>query len=177
MRRFHVVSVLWCLILTPGNALAQGKGAVELGFDGGLTYSAYSGADDRLSLDLPIQSVRAGFYLSDKVEVESSLRMLVTRIDQNTTDSFDWGIGLLVHLADDPKRATPFLLGGVEWSRLDRGFNDATETLRAAFGYKLPVGDQWGVRLQLEGRHIEESAFVRGYWEFGPRFGISVFTK
>ena len=53
------------LAALPALSLAQSQGSVEFGLDGGITLLSTDDDDNLLSIDLPVQSFRVGFLITD----------------------------------------------------------------------------------------------------------------
>jgi hypothetical protein len=155
MRRIASLAAL-ALVTLASTAHAQRAGrssgsygenpSAELGVDAGLTF----GLDSPSStvLQIPLRSIRAGFYLSPIVSLEPYLGL--TSFSGGLSGSqYDLGLGLLYHFS--PSRAArqfylrPFV--GVSGASGDLG-TGSDATFGVGFGGKFPLTDRLATRLE-----------------------------
>lgn len=106
--------------LTPNAAWCQDKGRFELGFDVGATYRFADPqwqSSDYIQVTAPEPRLRAGYFLTDRVEIEQSIGWIVTYVnergDHNTqvSDIQIYEIAQLVSFRSGP--SSPYVRFGV----------------------------------------------------------------
>ena len=128
---------------------------IELGVDASI------GTDDltdATSIQVPLQRLRVGFFVSPRLSVEPGLVLTHTSGDGVSFTSFGGDVGLLAHLTGVPtgRTRTPgvFVRPFVGLSRssfdIDAGTSGSTTqaNVGAGLGVKLPVGDRLAWRLE-----------------------------
>jgi hypothetical protein len=160
----------------PDIASAQEKGTVELGMDGFIGIRTYASGSDVFSVDLPISSVRAGFYLSDRTALEPSLGFDVISGSGYTLSQLDFDLAM-VFCMDDLGQTTPYFRvgGGVLLLNVE-GSGDTQFTAGIAGGVRIPTGERMAVRLQLGIDRNFEGDFS-GSTDIGLKAGLSFFTR
>lgn len=156
------------------------KGAVELGVDMALQYSLTDNVngfetDNVFQIALPTVAVRAGFFVSEALSIEPSLGFSLINVDETF-----WQVRSLVlilyHFKTDPAMSRFFVAVGP--SLLAAGGSGSTATQFGVVGeggVKLPVADNFALRLAAGvGRFFENDDFI-GSWDIFGTFGFSVF--
>lgn len=148
--------------------------SAELGVDAGLAFTL---DDPRITVfSLPIQSIRAGFYLSPAVSIEPSLRLNhISYSGAGSGTDYGLGLGLLYHFSTS--RATnqmyvrPFI--GVDGTS-GGGESNSVFNFGGGFGVKIPVGNRFATRLEANLTHSSDSGDSQN--AIGLLAGLSVYT-
>lgn len=159
---------------------------LELGVDGGVVYTdpAGEGRDNRVwDLALPVQNLRLGVFLTDRISVEPSISLarLDLRDDEDLTQVGAAG-NLLYHLDTPGIRPRFFgqVGGGMEYVRVsDGGFRESdTQWLAGAgLGMRLPVADRIALRTSAVYWRAFESDLAPDANQVRGQLGISFFTR
>lgn len=160
---------------------------LELGVDGGVHYMdpAGEGRDNRVwDVAFPLQSVRVGLHVTERVSVEPSLSFL--RRDFGEEDLTQVGAlgSVLYHLNQPAMGMRPQFFGlaggGLEYVRLSDEIGSDSDTQWLAgggLGMKLPVADRIALRTTatywraFESDVAPHANLVRG------DLGVSIFTR
>src|SRR6188472_4110340 len=96
MRRLVLVAIAVAALSSPG--LAQSKGTKEFGLDGNLTF----GLDEPhiTILNIPVQRLRVGFFISPRISIEPYGALNWTHIDGADATNLSLGVGGLYHFGD-----------------------------------------------------------------------------
>jgi hypothetical protein len=172
------------------HAQAAGPRPIELGIDAALRYRS---ADDAnlTSFDVPIPSVRVGFFLSDQLSLEPFGRIGWQRVSiedpfpgQDDSDSFttyDLGVGALFHFSPDRTRSQPYVRPFLGLSGFSGGGGDDDSASQLSFGagigLKMPVADRLGWRIEANYTRLGEDEPFEAGNVFGIQFGLSFFTR
>ena len=146
----------------------------EVGVDAGVVFTL----DDpkTTTFQLPIQSIRMGFYVSPAVSIEPSLSLNHTSVSGGSFTTYGVGLGLLYHF--EPSRtvnqfyARPFI--GLDGISGDLGSHSAF-TFGGGFGVKMPVGNRFATR--FEGNFAHSSSEGTSQNAIGLLAGLSVYTR
>ena len=176
--RFLVPAVALTLVLellVPGAASAREKGTVELGMDGFIGIRDYSN-DHAFIVSVPISSVRAGYYVSERNVLEPSLGFNFISIGDESLTELNFDLGLLLGM-EDVGRTTPyFRVGGGILLLNGDGSSDTQLSAGIAAGIRIPTGDRMAVRLQGGVDHNFEGDIPESN-DFGVKAGFSFFTR
>lgn len=159
---------------------------IELGIDGGVHYMDPSGEgrDNGVwDIAFPLQSVRAGLHVTERVSVEPALSFL--RRDMGEDDMTQVGaLGNVLYHFNEAMGLRPQVFGlaggGLEYVRLSNAVATESDTqwlAGAGLGMKLPVADQIALRTTatywraFESDLAPDANLVRG------DIGISIFTR
>jgi hypothetical protein len=173
---------LFAAFLFVSSAAAQAPGAVEIGYDLGISFLMPEQGDDLVTLAVPrsvsvgVSTVRAGFYLSKSSELEPSLGLLLLSSGGSTATQLAIGLDYLHNFEGAHTR--PFLMGGGRVLSLDNGSQSESQFgLGGGVGAKSTIGDRAAMRYSLElVRQFESDAFA-SRWDVGLSIGVSLFTK
>ncbi len=167
-------------------ARAAGRGSTELGLDAGISWTFSSNlnvadattTEDVVTVTVPVQSVRVGFFVSDRVQVEPSLGFVLVSVGDETLSQLSLGIDLLAAFASEPGAPAPYVTVGGLITSLDVGDDTATQFgVSGGLGVRFPQGDRWAVR--LEGglaRLFENEGEALAAWELFGTLGFSFFA-
>jgi hypothetical protein len=178
---------------TRSSARAAGQPRLmELGLDGGLAFGL---SDPKVTtFGLPVQSLRAGFYMSDALSIEPIVSMNYQNVSANggsvSANNLDLGVGAVWHL--NPNRAErqfyvrPFvdmLHVGSKFKDTNGGVTTTESTsdnamgLGAGLGVKIPVMSRMVWRLETQLAHRLESGAIGSQTSLGFSAGFSFFTR
>jgi opacity protein-like surface antigen len=186
-RALSVVAL--ALLFGAGRASAQDR-PIELGFDGAILYQIQSDLNglsqpNVLSVSLPFQLVRAGFFVSDAISIEPALGFAFEDTeDVGSLTALDLLANVLYHF---PSAGGPEFFvkaGGVfSWANFspDTGSSDSSTQfgLGAGAGVKLPIVDRLKFRLGLNYIYqfeSKEDGLPASSNIFGT-FGLSLYTR
>src|SRR4051812_39759471 len=181
----HVgTAVLALLVVAASSAAAQRQGTRargdggfwELGTDAGIGI----GLDDpkSLSLDIPLGSVRAGYYLSDVLSFEPSLAFHSFAAKGLTGSSF-WalGLGLVYNMTAERNKKQLFahpVLGFIGGS----GGQRTVTSLGFGIGVKNPIlQNRLATRVEANFTHTLKSGSIPATTSLNGFFGLSFYTK
>jgi hypothetical protein len=141
MRRLVQVAIAVIALSSP--VLAQNKGTIELGLDANLTV----GLDDPhvTTLNLPVQRLRAGYFISPRISIEPYGAFNWTHIEGNDAVNLNLGVGGLYHFGSDPAKARwyarPFTEFQYTHVDADNGGSASSTVgaIGAGVGVKIPV--------------------------------------
>jgi hypothetical protein len=159
---------------TRGSSTTSANPSPELGVDAGLVFTL----DDpkTTTFQLPIQSIRMGFYMSPVVSLEPSLSLNHTSVSGGSFTTYGVGLGLLYHF--EPSRTVnqfyvrPFI--GLDGISGDLGSHSAF-TFGGGFGVKMPVANRFATRLEANFAHSSSSGTSQN--AIGLLAGLSVYTR
>ncbi|MDB4890826.1 MAG: hypothetical protein JWL61_2681 [Gemmatimonadetes bacterium] len=176
MRRL-IVSAIAVLVLAP-SARAQGGSPVELGLDGALSYGLDSPHFTFLSV--PIQRLRAGFFVTPTVSIEPTAALNYSRVQGSNSTSFDFGAGALFHMAASRTAAQPYVRPFVEFGYhsfdSDPGSSSfTTTTFGAGLGVKIPIANRFAWRFEGAYSHSGPENRVTSKNQLTAFFGLSLF--
>jgi hypothetical protein len=147
MRRLTFAAALIAMFAQP--AAAQQSTLVELGLDASFSY----GFDDlhQKRLTIPVQRIRAGFFMSPEISIEPSFGLEYTGVNSSSSTVFTTGIGLLYHLETSRTSAQPYVRPFIEYSRVSGSGSSPTvtnTTFGGGLGLKIPFSDRLAWRLE-----------------------------
>ena len=174
-QKFLSLVAITVFLTTTAPADAQ----VEIGVDAGVTSTRVDGASlDVVQVDIPVQRLRVGFFLTPTVQVESSVGYSRVEVDDIASSTLQLGADLVVHLSDNPYAPQVYFAAGPGLLRTDFGAGEETQVgVGGDIGLKLPAGDWMAVRLGVGFTRWLENDTLFGADEFGIFFGASVFTR
>ncbi len=158
---------------TTRGSMTSANPSPELGVDAGVTF--YLDDPTSTSLQIPIQSIRMGFFISPSVSIEPSLSYNYTSFDGGHNSNYGLGVGLLYHFS--PSRMAkqwyvrPFIgLNGVS----NENGSDSAFDFGAGFGVKVPVGNRFASRFEANFAHYMNDGATQN--AVGLLAGLSVYT-
>ncbi|HKO15122.1 MAG TPA: outer membrane beta-barrel protein [Gemmatimonadaceae bacterium] len=188
------------LVAAAATANAQARGArnasmseprlLELGMDAGLSF----GLDDpkTTSLGLPVQSIRAAFYMNPTVAIEPHAAVSYSKTDLGGGQSLsgtamNLGVGALWHFS--PSRsarqfyARPFVdLNRISGSTSDGQGGSVSQSasqfgLGAGIGVKMPFGNRMAWRFEANLTHNFDTNTLPSQTYIGLGAGLSFYTR
>lgn len=171
-----VALTLVLALLVPCAASAREKGTVELGMDGFIGIRDYSN-DHAFIVSVPISSVRAGYYVSERNVLEPSLGFNFISIGDESLTQLDFDLGLLLGM-EDVGRTTPYFRVGGGILLLNDNGSETQFSVGIAAGIRIPTGDRFAVRLQGGVDHnFDGNGSLQESNDFGVKAGFSFFTR
>jgi hypothetical protein len=145
MRRILSLATFSLLALS-STAIAQRGGAVvepspELGVDAALTFDL-SGNPKTTTLALPVQGIRAGFFLSPTMSLEPSFHLNTVSGGGTSATEYGVGVAMLWHLSPSRTANQWYLRPFIDFS----GFSfsgspsQSAVTFGGGVGIKMPIG-------------------------------------
>jgi hypothetical protein len=174
--RLRCAALAAALVLLPSLALAQGH-PVELGIDAGGTFDLSGG--NAVAIGVPVQDLRAGFYLTDNVSIEP--RMALNYLDGDGGDAVVTvaaQLGPVIHFTPDRARAQGYVrpFGGLTFIHIGSE-SDAQVAVGGALGVKLPLAERLAARLEGSFTHGFETSHFGGGNALGLSIGLSFYTR
>jgi hypothetical protein len=179
MRQSHLGAALaGALLLSAGALQAQSAARpVEMGIDMGIAFTL----DDpkTTSIALPSSSLRAGFFLNERVSIEPALGLQHVSVSGGgSATQFDLAAGALFHLSPDRARSQMYLRPFLGFTSLSGGGESASQAaLGFGFGTKLPLRSHLAARFEGRLAHGFETSKLPGQTALGLGAGLSFFTR
>jgi len=176
MRSFRGMLVLAALSLG-GAATAAAQRPIELGIDAGVQFDL----DDPKTtvIALPIQGLRIGFFLGDRVSLEPSVAF--NYIKPSGEDSFSTlglDASLLYHLSAATDQSRLYIRPVAGLSRVSGGGETFSQfNIGGGLGVKIPAADRLALRLEANLRHGLESDDLPSGTALGLTIGFSFLTR
>jgi len=174
--RSRVLAMLIGSLCLTAPALAQGR-PVELGLDAGVSFSL---SDPTVTtVNVPVQDLRAGFFVSDRVSVEPRVALSYVKVENSDAlTTATAALGALVHFSGDRNRSQPYFrpFGGLTF--VDVGGGSETQfNLGGGIGVKLPVAERMAARLEADYAHAFETDRFASSDAVALTVGFSFFTR
>jgi len=171
------VLLVGVVLLVPTLLNAQGQ-PVELGVDGGLAIS-FIGGTTATTFQLPIQSLRAGFFPSDAVSLEPAVSVTYLKIEEfDAFYTLGLEFGALLHFISDRSRSQPYFRPFAGFQLLGAGGESVSQFhAGGGFGVKVPVANQLAVRLEAGFQHAFKNEDIGGRNSITAAVGLSFFTR
>jgi hypothetical protein len=169
------MALVMTVLALPSFARAQGR-PVELGIDAGVGFEL-SGSNT-VSVGVPTQGFRAGFFVADAVSIEPRLSLNYVHPDGGESlVALAAELGPVFHFGSEAGRAGPYLrpFGGINWLKIGSE-SDAQLTAGGALGVKIPIAERLATRLEATFTHAFESSEFSGGNALGGTIGFSFFT-
>jgi hypothetical protein len=178
--------VLASLALSPVPAAAQSAPApAELGYDLGVTIQKIDEVERTdIYVGLPasgmlVQTVRAGFPISPRGQVQTDLGLSLVAPDAGDTFANGvMGLSLLTNLGRGPIARAPFLRFGMLFRYVKMsGESDTQFGLGGGVGLKFAGGDRLAARMEGGVAKWMEGDQIRGMLDITWKIGLSFFTR
>jgi hypothetical protein len=174
--RFGLALFAAAAIGLPSQLDAQ-SGSVEIGFDTGLSLTMVSDADNVTSIDVPQQSIRVGFFVSDQLSIEPAVGFSWLHTGGESATQLALAGRVLYHFSPDPTRPRFYLGGGAGFNLIDVGDQQETQFgVGGGLGVKLPVADRMAIRLEGSFSRFFETDLLPAASVIGAVVGFSFFT-
>jgi hypothetical protein len=174
MRARHLWIVM-SLAAAPG-AWAQGR-PVELGLDAGVSFNL---SDPNVTtISIPVQDLRAGFFLSDAVSLEPRIALNYLKVeDSDALTTITLAVGGLYHFHADRTRAQPYVRPFAGLAYIDVGPDSETQfSAGGGIGIKLPMAERFAARLEGAYVHGFETDALLGSDAINLTVGFSFYTR
>ena len=179
--RFGLALFAAAAIGLPSQLDAQ-SGSVEIGFDTGLSLTMPSDTDFRdydnvTSIDVPRQSIRVGFFVSDQLSIEPAVGFSWLDAGGESLTQLALAGRVLYHFSPDPTRPRFYLGGGAGLNLIDLAEQQETQFgVGGGLGVKLPVADRMAIRLEGSFGRYFETDLLPATSVIGAVVGFSFFT-
>jgi hypothetical protein len=161
-------------LLAASSSLARAQaGPIELGVDGALRIFL---EDPRVvTLDIPFDQFRVGFFTSPTLSVEPTLGLNFARSGGENFTAISLGVGFLFHFAADRGRSRTYFrpFGGFT-SVSAFGTSESNAHLGLGFGVKTPLATRLASRFEAFLAHQFDAG---GVTSVGGLFGLSFFPR
>ena len=165
------------LAALPALSLAQSQGSVEFGLDGGITLLSTDDDDNLLTIDIPVQSFRVGFLITESFEIEPSLGLVSYSYSGHTHSLMNLNIDAAYNFVSGTGPSIPFVAGGIRLSTVSNSTPGSQLGFGASAGAKIQAGDRLFVRLEFAIDRYLESDELSAEWRFAGLIGISFYTS
>lgn len=163
------------LVLLASPLAAQGR-PVELGLDAAVEVTESQDLTTTI-IAIPVQAVRAGFPLSDRVLLEPRLAFTFVSVEGNSSTRVVPTLGLVYNLVSDPARTRPYIRPFVAAIFTSNGSSATQAIVGGAVGLRQPVASRLAVRLELRAAYGFETDTRPSLTSVAALFGLSFFTK
>ncbi|HEX6598630.1 MAG TPA: outer membrane beta-barrel protein [Gemmatimonadaceae bacterium] len=159
---------------TTRSSMASANPSPEIGVDAGVIFTL----DDpkTTELQVPIPSVRMGFYLTPAVSLEPSLSLNHHSETGLSFTTYGVGLGMLYHFSTSRMAnqlyVRPFI--GLDGISGDLGSHSAF-TFGGGFGVKVPVASRFASRFEANLAHSSSNGASQN--AIGLLAGLSVYTR
>lgn len=165
----------------PGTSSAQTPApttapTIELGIDAGVATTL--GGDYHITtVSIPTSSVRAGFYVNDRVSFEPVLSLNSTSGGGDRVTTYDAAIGVLLHGRGERVGAGVYVrpFAGISGFSTD-GSSETQTYLGGGLGVAIPFAQRMATRLELAYEHGFKTNFIDGNNVLAATIGISFFN-
>jgi hypothetical protein len=154
---------------------------IELGVDAGFDTQLSGGVNKRTAFQVPIQQLRAGFFLSPEVSIEPMLSLTTGSVSGpggGSFTSYGIGTGLLWHFSESRAAnqlyVRPFI--GFEGASCSGCPSTSAFTFGGGFGVKMPMANRFATRLEANLAQTQAHNNIPTQSELGILFGLSVYT-
>lgn len=163
-------------LLAGASGTAAAQSGVELGMDAGLSFDL--GDVSAVLIEVPVQSIRAGFMVAEQVSIEPALGINYLKVeDEDKVLTMNLDLGALYHFGSDVQRGL-YVRPSIGLSLIDVGGGSFTQfTAGAGVGTKIPIADRVVTRLEALYSHGFENDDFAGTDLIGARVGLSLFTR
>jgi hypothetical protein len=146
---------------------------VEIGMDGGLTYSF---DPNLLTISLPFQRIRAAFPLEHRLAIEPALSFTRVSAEGESLAALMLVVGALYDLETEGNATYARPFAGIEYTDASFGDSQTIFDLGAGIGTRTPIADRLALRVEanLTGRFGAEGG-TDGV--IGALVGLSFYTK
>lgn len=162
----------------PADARVSSRLPVELGVDVGVAIGIPDDGETSISIGLPAQRFRVGFFASERVSIEPSLGIDFVNVSDVTLTTISFHTGFLYHFSSQRNKPRGYFQigGGLDYLNLE-GFDAIQFSVGGGIGGKFPVGSQFAVRLEADYlRAFENDDVAAGNVILGF-LGFSFFTN
>lgn len=193
MRRILSIATVGLLALSTAASAQRGRAPstssnygpmpIELGADAALSFGlgAPAGTSNTTDLVIPVDQIRAGFFVSPALSIEPSLGLQYQSANGGSGTHYNLGVGALYHFSTvrsaNQVYVRPFL--NFESVSLSAGGTSTSATsvaFGAGLGIKMPAADRFAYRFEANIAHNNNNNFDDSPNRIGLLAGISYFT-
>lgn|SRR5262245_57724482 len=188
IRRLMVLVALSSLTMA-SSVRAQSAGAIEMGFDGGVSFQFIDNEDVSLGqVSFPTPVLRVGYFLTDQLEIEPRGGLQAVKLERESDDPFSslpekesaesgFAALSLAYHPGDPNGSRMFFRGAGLVTFAGVGAPNSQAGAEAAVGYKARLASRWAARIELATTFMFDSDTAPGSWSPSLTVGISHFTR
>lgn len=182
--RIRSYVALAALAFTPALLHAQKALPIEFGVDAGIAVT--TGDPKVTTISVPVQSLRVGFYVTERVAIEPALAFNYAKSGDISVSTLSPELGLVYDLTASRKEPQFFVrpFGGIVRTSADDGSGSESVTvshLGAGLGVKVPFGSverfAWRIEALFDHSFENKDNFIDAENAFGVKLGLSFFTK
>lgn len=164
------------VLLASASGRAVAQEGIELGTDAALSFDFSD--PSAVTFELPVQSVRAGFLVTERISVEPGLGLNYFKFEgEDAFLTLNLNLGALYHFGSEVRRGL-YLRPALGLEFVDVGDESASRfSAGVGLGTKIPVADQVVTRLEASYRHAFENDDAAGADLLGLSIGLSLFTR
>ncbi len=173
------------MFLTAGTAFGQSR-PIEFGIDAGIQYTMlqdFEGFefDDELSFEVPFQTLRVGFFVSDNISIEPQVQFSFFDPGGDSDSEFQLGLlaAALYHFNPDMTQTQFFVRAGGAFLMYDFGsdFDDTVFGFGGGLGVKVPMSDSFMFRAGADVLYTLEGDITPAMINIIGSFGLSFFLQ
>jgi len=128
-------------------------------------------------ISVPIQAVRVGFFVNDRVSVEPKVGLNVFHTEGETFSSYDVETGVLYHFSKNPIGRGVYLRPYAGFQGISGGGDSETRGIfGAGFGAKIPFADRFATRMEIGYQHMTAPTNGNSDNALIVLFGLSIFS-
>jgi hypothetical protein len=148
---------------------------IEYGGDAGVTALFDPSA---IVLNVPVSSVRVGFFVTPRLEIEPRLNLIVAKGDGDTFTDAELTFGVLFHLSPSYTQAQTYFRPFASFSSTKFSGSDGASAIGAGIGLgvKKPIGTRFAFRPELNFAHTFADDDVEDESRVQLLLGFSVYS-
>lgn len=158
-------------------APAPASTTIELGIDAGIATTL--GGDYHITtVSIPTSSVRAGFYINDRVSFEPTLSLNSMSGGGDRVTTYDAAIGVLLHGHGERVGAGVYVrpFAGITGYSASGASSETQTYLGGGLGVSIPFAQRMATRLELAYQHGFKTNFIDGNNVLAATIGLSFFN-
>ncbi|MBL0938992.1 MAG: hypothetical protein IBJ03_08860 [Gemmatimonadaceae bacterium] len=179
IRLIHIAAItaLAALTVSPVHAQRSSSNPIELGADAAFSRISSDG-DSFTRLAIPLEFFRVGFFVSDRVSIEPSMRLTWGKFgDGDGTTSYDINTGLLIHTRKVRNAPQLFFKPLVGFTGYNANESRSQPYFGLGGGLKVHGNNRMAFRTGLEYQRALESGPLPDQDRFHLLIGLSYFTR
>jgi hypothetical protein len=184
MRRALAFAALSLVVLSTSASAQRGRTSStsvepspEVGVDAGVTFGL--GTPSTTSVDIPVQRIRMGFFVSPVLSIEPSLALSSTSFGGGggSLTAYDIGVAALYHFSPSRMMRQFYVRPFIDFLGQPKGLTNGTDSgiaFGGGLGAKFPINDRFSSR--FEGNLAHASIAGASENSIGLLAGVSVYT-
>jgi len=181
-RLASLVTLAFVAAAVPGTVSGQTQAAartttIELGIDAGVATTL--GGDYHITtVSIPTSSVRAGFYINDRVSFEPRLSLNSASGGGDRVTTYDAAIGVLLHGHGERVGAGLYVrpFAGIAGYSASGGPSETQTYVGGGLGVSIPFAERMATRLELGYQPGFKTNFIDGNNVLAATIGLSFFN-